>query len=269
MVSLISEFFDIEQIASSGQCFRIDKIDFDIWHVYALNGNVQIQKKIYNGDKIHLFYSSQEKFDKIWNPYFDLNVDYKIFQQRIYKTKDEYLIAAMQFGKGIRILRQDLWEMIVSFVISQQNNIPRIKSCIKKLCDINDGQFPSAEDFLKFNSNQLHSVKLGYREHYLLKISEVIVDKKFFLEDLKRMSYVTALKHLKTLYGVGDKVANCIALFGLHHMNAFPVDVWMKKIINKHYNGNFYLDKYDLKDIGGLVQQYMFFYERSLKDKNQ
>jgi N-glycosylase/DNA lyase len=107
-------------------------------------------------------------------------------------------------------------------------------------------------------------VKLGYREEYLLRISEAIVEKKFSLDELKKMSYEEAMKNLQSLHGIGEKVANCVALFGLYNIEAFPVDVWIKKIIQCRYNGYFSLEKLGLKDIGGLVQQYMYFYERNL-----
>ena len=132
---------------------------------------------------------------------------------------------------------------------------------------LNNNKFPSPEDLLALQGEKLKSVKLGYREEYLIKISEAIVEKKFSLNALKGMSYEMAMKYLQTLRGIGEKVANCVALFGLYKIEAFPVDVWIKKIIQNRYNGDFSLDKLQLKDIGGVVQQYMFFYERNLTSK--
>ena len=263
MITLEIENFDIEQIANSGQCFRMYDLGNGVWEVFALDEKIKIQKN----KKIHTFDCSQEKFETFWFDYFDLNTDYQTIQQRIFNTNDDYLCNAVKFGKGLRILKQDLWEMIVSFVISQQNNIPRIKNCLKTLYALNNNKFPSPEDLLALQGEKLKSVKLGYREEYLIKISEAIVEKNFSLNALKGMSYEMAMKYLQTLRGIGEKVANCVALFGLYKIEAFPVDVWIKKIIQNRYNGDFSLDKLQLKDIGGVVQQYMFFYERNLTSK--
>lgn len=253
--------FDIEQIADSGQCFRMYHVGEDTWEIFALDRFLKIQKK----DGFHIFYCDRDEFDNFWFNYFDLQTDYGEIKKRILATNDEYLVEAVKFGSGLRILRQDLWEVIVSFIISQQNNIPRIKNCLKKLCEINGRRFPTPSDFLNFRKADLDSVKLGYRKNYLLKISGSVSNDSFDLEKLKKMNYSEAMKYLKTLHGVGDKVANCISLFGLHQIEAFPIDVWIKKILEMRYHNDFSLERWNLQDIGGIVQQYMFFYERSLK----
>lgn len=260
MLELALQDFDIEQIADSGQCFRMYRLSDDTWEVRAVNEIVKIQKK----SNSHLFGCSKEAFESFWSNYFDLETDYGLIKQRILETGDKYLSSAVKYGSGLRILRQNLWEVTVSFVISQQNNIPRIKNCIKSLCDINEGRFPLPADFLNFSKADLSRVKLGYREDYLLKISESVSNGVFQNASLMNMSYTEAIKYLKSFRGIGDKVANCIALFGLHKIEAFPVDVWIKKIIKTRYNGEFSLKKFHLQDIGGIVQQYMYFYERSL-----
>ena len=262
MLELELKDFDIDQIANSGQCFRMYKVSENSWDIFAVNEKVNIQKKTLDGKKVHIFDCSEEKFYSFWFNYFDLQTDYTIFKRRILSTNDTYLCQALNFGYGLRILRQDVWEMVVSFVISQQNNIPRIKNCLNKLCELNNGKLPRPVDLLKMNGEKLKSVKLGYREDYLLQISEKIIDRSFSIDDLRHMSYVEAMKYLMSLRGVGEKVANCIALFGLYHIEAFPIDVWIKKIIMRHYNGKFCLEKMGLEDIGGIVQQYMYFFER-------
>jgi len=261
MLSLSLKDFDIGQISESGQCFRMYQVADDMWEIFALDRFLKIQKK----ERSHIFYCDQDEFDNFWFDYFDLQTDYSKVKSRILATNDEYLTKAINFGSGLRILRQDLWEMIVSAVISQQNNIPRIKGCLKKLCGINGGKFPTSNDFLNFREADLDSVKLGYRKNYLLKISESISNGSFDLEKLGKMNYPEAMKYLKTLPGVGDKVANCILLFGMHQIEAFPIDVWIKRIIDLRYRNDFSLERWGLQDIGGIVQQYMFFYERSLK----
>lgn len=262
MLTLALRDFDIEQIADSGQCFRMYRVGDETWEIFALDRFLKIQKR--EGE--HIFYCDQKEFDDFWSDYFDLQTDYSEIKRRILATKDEYMIKAVNFGSGLRILRQNLWEVMVSFIISQQNNIPRIKVCLKKLCEINGERFPTPTDFLNFREKDLDSVKLGYRKNYLLKISESISNGSFDLEKLKEMKYPESLKYLKTLHGVGDKVANCIALFGLHQIEAFPIDVWIKRILEVRYHNDFSLERWNLQDIGGIVQQYMFFYERSLKN---
>lgn len=259
MIEIESADFDIEQIATSGQCFRMYQMDNDTWEVFALDQSLKIERK--NGR--HLLYCSQDDFDGFWSNYFDLQTDYSRLKQRILASGDPFLSVAVRYGYGIRILRQDLWEVIVSFVISQQNNIRRISGCLKKLCEINQNKFPQPMDFLRFSDADLDSVKLGYRKDYLLKISKAVVEEKFDVTSLLHLRYQEAIQQLKTLHGVGDKVANCIALFGLHKIEAFPVDVWIKKILQKYYDGDFLSKFPELSDIAGLVQQYMYFYERA------
>ena len=238
------------------------RVENDTWYIFALNRFLKIQKK----EDSHIFYCDRKEFDDFWSDYFDLQTDYSEIKRRILATNDKYLIESVNFGLGLRILRQDLWEVMVSFIISQQNNIPRIKNCLKKLCEINGERFPTPTDFLNFREKDLDSIKLGYRKNYLLKISESVSNGSFDLEKLKKMKYSESLEYLKTLHGVGDKVANCIALFGLHQIEAFPVDVWIKRILEVRYHNDFSLERWNLQDIGGIVQQYMFFYERSLKN---
>ncbi|MCR4555804.1 MAG: 8-oxoguanine DNA glycosylase [Alphaproteobacteria bacterium] len=261
MLSLELKDFDIEQIAESGQCFRMYRIADNIWEIFALNRFLRIQKR--EGE--HIFYCDQDEFNDFWSDYFDLQTDYGEIKKRILATNNEYLIEAVKFGSGLRILRQDLWEVLVSFIISQQNNIPRIKNCLKKLCDMNGGKFPIPRDFLNFCELDLDSVKLGYRKDYLLKISKSVCNGNFDLKKLKKMSYFETIKYLKTFHGIGDKVANCIALFGLYQIEAFPIDVWIKRVLETRYHNDFSLERWGLQDIGGIVQQYMFFYERRLK----
>ena len=255
MQEIASIDFDIQQIADSGQCFRMYQINDDVWEARALNRSVSIEKKY---DK-HIFSCSETEFQNFWFRYFDLGTDYRELKRRILMTNDEYLKNAVQYGSGLRILQQDVWEMIVSFVISQQNNIPRIKKCIQGLINSNNGKFPTAVDLLQINLDDLH---LGYRKNYLIKIAEDICNENFSIETLKEMDCAEAIRYLKQLSGVGEKVANCVALFGLHKMAAFPVDVWIQRILDTYYDGRNPLDEFGLKDIGGLVQQYMYFYER-------
>lgn len=248
--------FNIEQIADSGQCFRMDKIENGRWRVRAFNRELEITQRL---DEV-CFDCSQEEYDAVWKDYFDMSRDYCAIKSAILATGDEYLSAAVKFGYGLRVLRQDLWETLVSFIISQRNNIPRIKSTIFKLCR-GSVNFPSAAELAEFSDEELKSCGLGYRAKYVKDIAQNVCNGKFDLEKLRNLDYAQAIDYLKTQNGVGNKVANCVALFGLHKTEAFPIDVWIRRIIDTHYNGHF--DTSRFTGYAGIVQQYMFYYERA------
>ncbi len=252
--------FNIEQIADSGQCFRMDKVADGKWRLRAFNRELEISQQ---QEEVR-FDCSAEEFDEVWYDYFDMSRDYGAIKSAILATGDKYLSVAVKFGYGLRILRQDLWETLVSFIISQRNNIPKIKLTISKLCR-GSVKFPSATELAEFSDKELKSCGLGYRAKYIKDIAHNVCDGKFDLEKLKNLNYVQAIDYLKTQNGVGDKVANCIALFGLYKTEAFPIDVWIKRIIDTHYNGHF--DASRFKDYAGIVQQYMFYYERAKRKR--
>lgn len=255
--------FSIEQIANSGQCFRIFKNNFKnnsgAWTIYHQTYCLNIK---------HLFNAhydvdcSNEEWQNVWHTYFDLNTNYNEIKQIIFSSDDLYLQKATEFSTGVRILRQELLETIISFIISQNNNIPRITKTINSICT---PYFPTILTLASLSINDWHALGVGYRAKYLYEVAQKICDGTFNLDELKTMDYKMAILYLKKLNGVGDKVANCIALFGLHHMEAFPQDVWIKRIIAKHYRGSsFPIERYH-KWLG-VVQQYMYYYERMLKN---
>lgn len=259
-IKIPSQDFDIEQIANSGQCFRIRKVSSDTWNVSAFGHTLNVRK---NGAGEHILECSTDEYREIWQDYFDAQCDYGAIKDSIRAARDPYLIAAVDYGYGIRILRQDLWETIVTFIISQQNNIPRIKRIISKLCD--GVNFPDPETLAKYSEADLEAIGLGYRAKYLVEISRAVLSGELSLSELKKMNYADAVSCLKQFNGIGDKVANCIALYGLHKTESFPIDVWMKRIINNRYSGHFNTDRFT--GYAGVVQQYMFFYERHLSGK--
>ncbi len=264
MISKIIPEFSISQIAHSGQCFRINEINkTGIWQVIAFGKLLKIKQQENN---IVYFDCSAEDFSEIWVDYFDLKRDYCEIKNIIYELRDPYLIKAIEFGYGLRMLKQDLWEMIVTSITTQQNNIPRIKNIIERLCKPYGLNFPSAAILASFTEEYYKQLGLGYRSKYILNIARAVSSNQLNLNELKKMTCEAAIKYLKNFSGIGDKVANCIALFGLHKTEAFPKDVWIKRIIKEHYGNKFdisYFQKY-----AGIVQQYMFFYERN-KNKKQ
>lgn len=267
--------FDLEQIADSGQCFRWRKIDEGKYLIPAYDHIVTVAQ---SGEKFE-FSCTEAEYQIIWKHYFDLELDYGKIIAAIDKN-DTFLKKAAEYGSGIRILNQELWEMIISYIISQNNNIPRIKKGIEAVCDrykaviCKDEQdnlekteneiygFPHLTDIEKNGGRQsLSELGLGYRDEYIWLMCEYEHENKVFFDNLRKCDYEQSMKMLMEHKGIGRKVANCISLFGLHHLDACPIDVWMKKIIDEEYGGiqpKWMSDRY-----AGIYQQYAFFYKRS------
>lgn len=270
MITIENKYFSIPQICESGQCFRLEYDGKDSYLLIAGKSGLRIRvtENEKQPDKAELF-CSEEEFEKIWKKYFDLSTSYEMFQSLI-DTEDVYLKKAAEFGRGIRILRQDTWEMIITFIISQQNNIPRIKNLINTLCreygeteKFPDGKeyhaFPEPSALAKASEKELRALKLGYRSRYICGTAEMVSSGRFDIQRLENMDYHTARSELMKLPGVGEKVADCICLFALHKLNAFPVDTHIRKVMDKEYGGNFPLELY--KECAGVMQQYIFYYD--------
>ncbi|MBR1733849.1 MAG: DNA-3-methyladenine glycosylase 2 family protein, partial [Alphaproteobacteria bacterium] len=240
-----------------GQCFRISEVSENIWEVIAFGKNLKIRSCKNN---ISIFECDEKEYNEIWHDYFDMRRDYGEIKAKIRSSGDNYLIKAVEFGYGMRILNQNLWEVIVSFIISQQNNIPRIRGIIDKLCKRYDGQFPSPERLAQWSETDLEKIGLGYRAKYVRNIAIAATEGKFDFEKIQRMNYENSIEYLKNFDGIGNKVANCIALFGLRKLEAFPIDVWINRILQNQYGGKFNVDFFH--GYAGIVQQYMFYYER-------
>lgn len=213
---------------------------------------------------------SWEEYDKIWKKYFDLDTNYQYYIDHI-DPDDAFLKAAVAAGDGIRILRQDIWETIVSFMISQNNNIPRIKKTIEGLCEFygkghmeDDGycwyEFPTPEDMKDIDEEAMQALGFGYRDKYIKKLVENVLSGEINLDILtdETLEDTDVENYLKSIYGIGAKVASCIMLFGLHRIDSLPKDTWINKIIREEYNGKFPVDMY--AGFVGVIQQYMFNY---------
>lgn len=250
------EDMKLRQIAESGQVFRMreEEEGFRVW-----KGKETVLVKEEEG--LFNFSCSEKEFRDIWYDYFDLETDYS-YIKGLADENDEYLMAAIRYGDGIRILRQDLWEMIVSFIISQNNNIPRIRSGIEKICSTTiDQSFPTPEELLEIPVETLRSFGLGYRDEYVHRIAYEVCSGKLDLESLKKMEYEEAHKYLLQWKGIGKKVADCICVFGLHHLSAFPVDTHVKRLLGEHYPKDFPFKRYE--GFAAAIQQYLFYYEIS------
>ena len=250
---IYNDNLDLTQIANSGQCFRWVRVNnkvwkfpiCDIWHIAWHDEN--------NHSKIHIVKENRSEADsKLINDYFDIETDYHSIIEEI-PQDDLYLKNAAEKYSGIRILRQDLWETIISFIVSQNNNIPRIKKSIEKICNEVSGRFPT---FRELEEMDLSDKGLGYRDKYIKAACNFYSNWNWFEEKAPNRT------NLLEIYGVGNKVVDCICLFGLHQLDACPIDTWMKKIINIRYDGiqpEWMKSKY-----AGIFQQYVFAYERSL-----
>ena len=257
--------FDIRHICDCGQCFRF--LPFEGGYLGVAYGRPIYMENSSDGVSLHC---SQSEFDTVWKDFFDLDTDYAVIAQAL--PKDGFTSAAVEFGRGLRILRQEPWEALCSFIISQCNNIPRIQSIIDRLCRLFGeeiewrGQtlytFPSAERLAQCTSEDLAPLRCGYRAPYIISAAKTVAACGSYFEELADLPTPEARKKIMELEGVGPKVADCFLLFGLHKLDAFPVDTWMKKAA-VYYGGKF--DPSLFGEYAGIAQQYIFYYARSGK----
>ena len=274
MIITITDDFDLKKIADSGQCFRFNEVTGDDgqkrYSVAALNRHVFVKEL---GQDKYDFDCSEDEFENFWKRYFDLDTSYSDIRSRIDKKKDSYLFAASEYGRGIRILRQDPWEMLISFIISQRKNIPAIKASIEKLCALAGDviceddvcgkiySFPTPKQLSALSLEELTGCSLGYRDKYVHQAALDVVSGAVDLSALEKVNDDQLMEELLKLFGVGVKVANCEILFGYHRLDAFPKDVWINRVLDTRYPDGFPFDDY--APYNGVMQQYLFFYSRS------
>lgn len=255
-----NNWFSAEKIHTSGQCFRWEKKADGSFLIPAFGKKLIIRQE--TDSRIYLD-CSEKDFNEIWKDYFDLGFDYHAHAERSAQNiGSDYLKAAVECARGVRILKQELWETTVSFIISANNNIPRIRRIISALCEP-FGRFPKPQELFNMGEEKIRSCGAGYRDKYLVSTA------KYFSEhnvkkELEGLPYNDARTYLHRLSGVGPKVADCICLFSLGCRDAFPRDVWIKRIEKEHFDGHFPEEK----SLGGagLLQQYLFYYERSMNE---
>ena len=257
------DHFNPQEIAGSGQCFRWKEVSEDTVRVVAFGKCLEIVNRI---DSFEINCDETE-WKSVWAPYLDTDTDYCRIEELIRKSGDAHLLEAFDCGCGIRILKQDLWEVIISFLISQNNNISRIKGSIEALSreagvkvagDSGEYAFPGPSD-LNPEIFKRVNMGLGYRVPYLKEMYEFASKHPEWLESLKTMSYTEARAELLKRKGIGPKVADCICLFGLHHIDAFPIDTHVKQLLAKYYPDGF--DHEYFEGVAGVIQQYLFYYE--------
>ncbi|MCL2366339.1 MAG: DNA-3-methyladenine glycosylase 2 family protein [Oscillospiraceae bacterium] len=257
--------FDLERIFECGQCFRWS-VCADGSYVGVAHGVAARLRKV--EDRVFIS-GTLDDFDRVWRDYFDLDRDYSAIRAQL--CIDDFMRKATEFGVGIRILRQDQWETLCSFIISQCNNIPRIKKIVSALChafgDVVEFEgvqfhtFPTAERISVLNEEDLAPLRCGYRAAYIIGAARAVACGDIDLDVLSHSSPEVARRGLKSLRGIGDKVADCVLLFGLNMLDAFPLDVWMKRAVSEHYGKGF--DPSVFSPYAGIAQQYIFHYVRN------
>lgn len=268
--------FDIDDILLCGQCFHFDKLGDKEYELIAYGKYLHIKQF---DNKVILYDTSMEEHNIIWSKYFDLDNDYGKIKQAIIKA-DERLKTAIDAKKGIRILNQEFFEMLISFIISQNKQIPHIKQIVRTISDkygdvikCVDGRtihaFPTVDALNRVSVEELRECKVGFRAPYIRDAVDKVYSGEISYEVLVGLSADEARAKLMSIKGVGEKVANCVMLFSLGFRDAFPVDVWMKRIMEYMYFGEDtdkkIIEKFAYEKFGtmsGYAQQYLFHYGR-------
>lgn len=265
------EHFSLDQIAESGQVFRWERRGPENYAIPA-------------GDRFCVAYMTapdrlavrcRENMAAFWRYYFALGDDYASYWQTInvWAERDgpaAYLSQAARTASGMVILHQPVWEAAASFLISQNNNIPRIKATVAKLCRRFGRQIttPDGDTYTTFpepgqlcDLDDLAGMGLGYRDKYLAGLACAVSSGTLRLDTVAAMDYARAKAILKAVPGVGEKVANCVLLYGMGHLEAFPVDTWINRVLEREFRDGFPINRY--AGFGGLIQQLIFYHERT------
>lgn len=273
--------FNVAQILESGQVFTFDKVT-DCSYILNVKQKLIKLTQQPQSSSVMLYNTTISELDEIWERYFDMKTDYHHIAHTL-SEKDPYMAEAVAFGKGIRILRQDPWEMLISFILSQNKAIPHIKQCIYNLSEkygtpiesISNEEkqyytFPTPEQLSQATEEELRACKIGFRAPYIRDACRKVMNEEVNLNDLMILSTEEARQKLMTIKGVGPKIADCILLFAYSRSSVFPTDVWIKRIIE-----GFYFKGKDMKveqiqkfakeyygNLAGYAQQYLFYYGR-------
>lgn len=301
------EFFSVAQTFDCGQSFRFTLRELSSEEKTEISeklgipcneGSVWRADGIAFGRRISFIQPSEstllvtpctlDDFEKIWKHYLSLDTDYAAIRENMRKIRptDQILNTAMDKGKGIRILRQEPWEALCTFIISQNNNIPRITGLVKALCQAagndlskNDAvipeknnsdnsntdpekfySFPSPEAVKALGTDGLFALRTGFRAAYLFDAASKVASGEVDISSIQALPTAEAEAKLRTIKGVGPKVAACSLLFGFEKDDAFPVDVWVKRVLAQYYPEG--ISPEEFGDHAGLAQQYLFYYQR-------
>ena len=268
MIVQIKDFVP-EHTFDCGQCFRWEKQPDG---AYIGVANSQAVKISADGDTVTIEGCRPEDYEKFWRRYLDADRDYSLIKSSL--QVNETMKNAIEFGSGIRILRQDFFEALISFIISQRSSIPKIKSCVEKLCRLCgeeiefDGKtyysFPTEERIASLSEDDIRELGVGYRAPYILKAAQAVANGDIDTEFLEAADTPSARERLLTLYGVGDKVCDCVLLFSLGKYDLFPSDVWIKRVMAEEFETNDAkaLGESLFKNYSGFAQQYLFYWRK-------
>ncbi len=266
--------FNLKHTFMCGQCFRWNEGPDGTYIGVAHSRAVRMSM---DGDSLYIYNTTEDDVNNIWLDYLDLKRDY--YEIKKMYENDKYLSRAMEFGYGIHILNQDIFECLISFIISTQNQIPRIKKIVAELCHAygNECQtdsellysFPSARQLEHVTAEELTFLKAGYRADYIVDAVKKVISGEVDLNAVPQMDYEAAKKELMKIKGVGPKVADCVLLFSARKSEAFPVDVWVQRTMRSLYMDetatNKQIEKRAAELFGkyaGFAQQYLFYYAR-------
>ena len=265
----IEDDFDLEKIMYSGQVFTLKKEESGkeepLYSVFSGNHFLKIRE---TSSETYEVSCSREEFDSFWANYFDLNRNYSKLRASLF-GKNDFLDESLKFGKGLRILRQDPWEMIVTFIISQRRSMAAIRCAVAKIVKMFGDErddfvhFPSPETLARASSADVRACGVGYRAEYIIDAAQKVLSGEISISECEKLSDEDLFLKLCEIKGVGEKVANCIMLFGFGRTSRAPVDVWIKRVIDEAFNGKNPFPDYG--DVAGIVQQYMFYWKTQHK----
>ena len=266
--------FELPHIFDCGQCFRWNKQENGNYIGVAFERVIEVEKQ---GNTVIIYNSNLKDFNDIWIKYFDLERDYSAIKSEF--EKDELLKKAVEFGDGIRLLQQDPFEMLISFIISANNRIPMIKRAIENISKTYGKKleykgntyyaFPTLREFREATLEEVEGLGVGFRAKYIVKALEDLSNGTYDLNAIRLSDDDACHEGLKNFSGVGPKVADCIMLFSMGKYSAFPVDVWVKRAMQYFYVApdvslpkirKFARDKFG--NLSGFAQQYLFYYAR-------
>ena len=280
MIIRIEDDFDLEKIMLSGQCFRVRKLNFGAYRFITDSHILYIREK---GECEFECSCSEEEWAAVWYPYFDLDRNYREVRKKI-SCDSEFINQAVEMGKGIRVLRQDPWETLVTFIISQRKSIPSIAACVEKIAKCaglpvsaekgmtEDGfaeemkteesgtvfRFPGPEEILTVGTERIAACGLGYRLPYVMSAAEKALTMDF--KALDQLDDEELFNTFMGFYGVGKKISNCVCLFAYGRVSRVPVDTWIDKVIRDDCGG---CDPFPgFGEVAGIIQQYVFYCAR-------
>lgn len=271
--------FDLGQTLECGQCFHFKKLGESEYGLVAFGKLLHVKQQ---KDTVIFYNTSEDEYQKVWMRYFDLDRDYGEIKDYLL-DRDDHLKSAIETMQGVRILRQEFFEILISFIISQNKQIPHIKQIVETISrkfgtyvgNIGEEEFfafPDSEKMKHITLEELRECKTGFRAPYILDAVIKVNDLSIHEEFLKKADLQICAESLMKIKGVGEKISNCVMLYGLEKREAFPIDVWMKRIMEFIYFDRqatieeiACLAKEKFGQYGGYAQQYLFYYGRENK----